>query len=73
MKWIVVNIGCIECGVSSDIVGVFTEEKYALNLATILKEKADWRNGGENHYIVFPMPEDNIIKEEYMEYLENKE
>jgi hypothetical protein len=28
-KWIVVNIGCIECGVSSNIVGVFTDKERA--------------------------------------------
>lgn len=27
--WIVVNIGCIECGVSSDIVGVYATQAEA--------------------------------------------
>ena len=30
--WIVVNIGCIECGVSSNIVGVFTSKDAAADV-----------------------------------------
>jgi hypothetical protein len=63
--WILVNIGCIECGVSSAIVGVFTDEARAEALAERLEEKMHWREGGQNHFEVFPMPEPDIIAEEY--------
>jgi hypothetical protein len=63
--WILVNIGCIECGVSSAIVGVFTDEARAEALAKRLEEKMHWREGGQNQFEVFKMPEPDIIAEEY--------
>lgn len=66
MKWIVVNIGCIECGVSSNIVGVFTNEDRAEAVADQLRETHSWREGGQNSFQVFPMPENvDVIAEEY--------
>lgn len=63
--WIVVNIGCIECGVSSNIVGVFTDEIRARELADTLDETHNWRGGGQNSFEVFPMPETDVIADEY--------
>lgn len=45
--WIVVNIGCIECGVSSNIVGVFDNEERANAIAEEFDAKFDWREGGQ--------------------------
>jgi hypothetical protein len=64
-KWVVVNIGCIECGVSSDIVGVFDNEAEADRIAKVLDDKLDWREGGQNSFEVFPLPEVGVISEEY--------
>lgn len=63
--WILVNIGCIECGVSSDVVGVFSDEARAKELAALLDDRMGWREGGQNAFEVFPMPEVNKIAEEY--------
>lgn len=63
--WIVVNIGCIECGVSSNIVGVFTTEEKAEQVSKACDEKYGWREEGDNHFEVFPMPEPNTINAEY--------
>lgn len=63
--WIVVNIGCIECGVSSNIVGVFDDESKALRVADKCEEYFDWREGGQNAFKVFPMPPANVVHEEY--------
>jgi len=63
--WIVVNIGCIECGVSSNIVGVFDSEENARLIAEKCYEKYSWREGGQNNFDVFPMPETNKVNEEY--------
>jgi hypothetical protein len=65
-KWIVVNVGCIECGVSSNIVGVFTEQKRADEVAAQCNDKHSWREGGQNSFDVFPMPEDNVVNKEYV-------
>lgn len=63
--WIVVNIGCIECGVSSNIVGVFDDIDRANRLADELNETHSWREGGQNNFTVFPMPPPNTVAEEY--------
>ena len=63
--WIVVNIGCIECGVSSNIVGVFDDEARAKEIADKFDKDFDWRQGGQNSFEVFPMPTINEIAEEY--------
>jgi hypothetical protein len=64
--WIVVNIGCIECGVSSNIVGVFTDEALAQEISQGLEESHGWREGGQNRFEVFPMPPLNEIAAEYL-------
>lgn len=69
-KYIVVNIGCIECGVSSNIVGVFDDDIKANEIAAKLNDTHSWREGGQNSYEVFPMPELNVINEEYLRYVE---
>lgn len=68
-KYIVVNIGCIECGVSSNIVGVFSDEEVANEIANRLTETMGWRESGQNEYEVFEMPEINVINPEYFEGL----
>lgn len=69
-KWIVVNIGCIECGVSSNIVGVFDNEDKANEIADKFDDKFNWRQGGQNSFEVFEMPEINQIHPEYTEEAE---
>jgi hypothetical protein len=64
--WIVVNIGCIECGVSSEIVGVFTDKERAEVLSTSLDKTHNWREGGQNAFAVFPMPELDVVAQEYL-------
>lgn len=63
--WIVVNIGCIECGVSSAIVGVFTDQVRAETIAEELGESHAWREGGQNEFVVFPMPPADQVAPEY--------
>lgn len=65
MKYIVVNIGCIECGVSSKIVGVFDNKKRAESVADQCLELYDWRENGQNSFEIFEMPEVNVIDQEY--------
>ena len=65
MKYILVNIGCIECGVSSNIVGVFDYLEIAEKIKSECDEKYDWREGGQNSFLIFNMPESNVINSEY--------
>lgn len=71
--WILINIGCIECGVSSNIVGIFKTEVEAQALADILLKKAHWRDGGQNYYLVFPLAEGFWVKDEYLKLAEGDE
>lgn len=64
-KYILVNIGCIECGVSSNIVGVFDNKEKAEELGKLCYEKYGWREGGENSFEIFEMPKLNVINKEY--------
>jgi len=63
--WLVINIGCIECGVSSNVVGLFETEQEAAEIAKKLDGKYDWREGGQNSFEVFPLPEVGKINPEY--------
>ena len=63
--FIVVNIGCIECGVSSNIVGVFTTEDEARAIAERCDKDFGWREGGQNRFEVFPLPAPGVIADEY--------
>lgn len=49
-KYIVIEIGCLECGVSTQIAGVFDTEKEANDKAQRL---GDWREGGQSSPEVF--------------------
>ena len=68
MTWIVVDIGCIECGASSGIVGMFDNEVAANAIAYQLHSEADFKDGGQHKYDVFPTPVLNAIHQDYAEY-----
>lgn len=55
--WLVVNIGCIECGVSSAVVGLFETEAEADAVADRCNLELGWRGGGQNRYIAWPVPD----------------
>ncbi len=55
--WLVVNIGCIECGVSSNVVGLFATEAEATSLARRLDRTHGWREHGQNEFEVYRCPQ----------------
>lgn len=63
--YLVMNIGCIECGVSSKIVGIFADYARAEAVADACNELHSWREGGQNLYEVFELPEPEIVDAEY--------
>lgn len=65
MSYIVVNIGCIECGVSSKVVGVFAKKERADAVAEKCDSLHNWRQGGQNNFEVFEIPEAEKIDPEY--------
>jgi hypothetical protein len=67
--WLVINIGCIECGVSSNVVGLFPTKEEADRIAKRLSETMSWREDGQNEFEVFPLPPVGEVAEEYREAL----
>lgn len=68
--WILVDIGCIECGEQSDIVGTFTSEAAANRVCAQLLSNDEARfHGGQHDYEVFELSEPNKINPEYHQYL----
>ena len=64
-KWLVFNVGCIECGVSSNVVGVYDTEGEARGIAAICRAKLHWREHGQNAFEVF-----NLTNPQGSEYTE---
>jgi len=63
--YVLVNIGCLECGVSSAIVGVFASKEYAESLIPDLDKSYNWREGGQNVFEVFELPQAEMISPLY--------
>lgn len=52
--WIVVDVGCFECGVSTEAVGMFkTPEKAEAAADARDGETSNWRDGGRSRSMVF--------------------
>jgi hypothetical protein len=71
MLHVLVNIGCIECGVSTQIVGIFNDVAKADDLASKLNDSDEysWREGGQNIYEVFTVKELDVIHPDYLSVL----
>jgi hypothetical protein len=65
--YVVVDIGCLECGVSSEIVGVFSHHSRAQSIAEACNDKFSWRGGGQNSFEVFELPQLDCINPEFAE------
>lgn len=47
--WVVVDVGCIECGVETQVLGVFDSQESAESVATLRrKEFPGFRDGGQH-------------------------
>ena len=55
--YIVMDIGCLECGVSTEVVGVFdTREAAEAARDARTEETKNWREGGQTSAEVFEWP-----------------
>lgn len=64
-----INIGCIECGVSSGVVGVFSSREDAEKLQAKCTEKLSWRESGQNAFEIFEIPSGEFVSGTYQEAL----
>lgn len=69
-RWAVVNVGCIECGVSSKLVGVFATRAEAEAVEAACDRLFGWREGGQNAFYTFELPPVGVVDPEYREALE---
>ena len=54
-RYLLFNIGCIECGVGSNVVGTYASFEDAERDAGILNKKLAWRDGGQNSFEVYDL------------------
>lgn len=71
--WLVFDVGCIECGVSSNVVAIYPTEQEANAVAEKLNNTYGWREGGQNSYEVFKLGELYEVNAEYKDVLANGE
>ena len=64
-RWLVFNVGCLECGVSSNVVGTYDTVQEANAVADKCLEALQWREGGQNEFEVF-----DLLAEQSEEYVE---
>ena len=68
--WIVVDIGCIECGEGTSIVGLFSDRDTARTVADNCNGDSQftWR-GGQHAFEVFQLTSVNAVNPDYQEAL----
>ncbi len=64
--FLLMNIGCIECGCDSGVVGMFSDKAKAEALREECSNSLGWRGGGQNHYSVFEIPSAEFVSDEYL-------
>lgn len=67
--FLVMNIGCIECGVSSGVVGVYETQDEADAIASKCDHHLSWREGGQNSFEVFDLSAEQAA--EYSEVIDH--
>lgn len=66
-RFMVFNVGCIECGVSSNVVGLYDTQEEADRVAAVCYDKLGGREGGQNNFEVFDLTAPQA--DEYVEAL----
>jgi hypothetical protein len=62
--YLVVDIGCIHCGISSNVVGLFETEDQANDVAK--KCQDEYGSHATSSFEVFPLPKVGAINSEYV-------
>jgi len=66
-RWLVMDIGCIECECASIVVAVVETESEADAIAEACEQDHHWRGGGQNHFESFELPDGRFIDPEFAE------
>lgn len=54
-RWMLFNVGCIECNVTSNVVGFFGTKIEAEAAGKLCDKHLDWRENGQNSFEVFDL------------------
>lgn len=54
-RWLAFDIGCLECGEDSDVIGVFDTEEEALAAAKEARERQEANWSGQHSFRVFDL------------------
>lgn len=60
MKYVVVDIGCIECGEQSAVLGIFTNKKQAEEVQKKYREIQSNNWTGQHYFEIFEIKEENV-------------
>jgi hypothetical protein len=71
--YIVIDVGCIDCGSKSGIVGTFETEDEANLAENEATKKLNWWDGGQHNFHTFEIQSACGITAEYAKLFEEKE
>lgn len=66
-SWILMDIGCLECEVETQVVGVFSDKGAAEAIRRRLCATHSWRDGGQHQFQIFQMPPPDEVAPPYGE------
>lgn len=72
MKYVVVDIGCIECGEASSVLGIFDKETEAKKILKQFSKIQSDNWTGQHYFEIFEVRQENIplyTEEEYLKYI----
>lgn len=73
MKYVVVDIGCIECGEESAILGIFNDKNKAEKVRKKYDKIQEENWTGQHHFEIFEIKEENIELYDEQTYLKHIE
>lgn len=73
MKYVVVDIGCIECGEESSVLGIFQDKETAEKVAEKYKkiQRENWT--GQHYFEIFEVNKENVELYDKKSYLKRIE
>ena len=65
MKYVVVDIGCIECGETSSVLGIFTDKEKAIEISKKCEEYQEKNWHGQHDFEIYEVDKENELIDKY--------
>ena len=65
MKYVAVDIGCIECGEGSSVLGIFDNKEEAIKILKKCEEYQEEHWHGQHCFEIFEITEENKLVDDY--------